>query len=192
MSDWYQSLSVLDTIFLYFATIGGGFLFLKMLLEVIGIGGAEGGLDGLDGVDADVSGTADASFKVFSIQFLASFSMMFGAVGLACSSSGMSAFQAVVGGTLSGVALGYVMERLMRMLLKLQHNGVLKLEELIGQEAKVYSAIPANGTGKITVIFQNRTIELNARNSTGQKFTTGDLVTITDIHGTLAEVAQPL
>lgn len=192
MSEWYESLSPMDTVFLYFAAIGGGILLFKLVLQLLGVGGAADAADAMDAADAldsDISGTADSSFKVFSIQFIASFSMMFGLVGLSMSQAGFSPFQTVIAGCIAGFAMGYTLERLMRLLLKLQHSGTLNLSNAVGKEAKVYATIPPNGIGKITVILQGRSFELSARNNSDQEFKTGSLVTITAMHGSQAEVA---
>ncbi len=78
----------------------------------------------------------------------------------------------------SGAAFAAVVI-LMRAMLKLQYNGALQTDKLVGKRATVYVSVPAarSGRGKITLNAQGRYLELDAVTD-GDKLITDEVVEI--------------
>ena len=81
---------------------------------------------------------------------------------------------------------------LMRAIMKLQSNGILETEKLIGKRAVVYVTIPASrgGRGKITLDAQGKFMELDAMTEDGEKLACDTAVEITATEGECAIVRK--
>ena len=68
---------------------------------------------------------------------------------------------------------------LLRAMYKMQYNGTMQPEKLVGKRATVYISIPAerSGRGKITLTAQGRYMELDAMTD-GEKLVTDESVEI--------------
>ena len=71
---------------------------------------------------------------------------------------------------------------LLRALAKMQCNGIVQTEKLVGMRATVYVSVPANrsGRGKITLNAQGKFMELDAVTD-GEKLVTDEMVEITAV-----------
>lgn len=102
-------------------------------------------------LDVDTPSGSEASFKIFSLQALTAFVMMFGWAGLASLVQfGLNPGLSVI--VASGVGAGsmYFTSSIMRMLLKLQDEGAsYTMEMAVGKNASVYERIPESGIGRI-------------------------------------------
>lgn len=80
---------------------------------------------------------------------------------------------------------------IIRQMGRLEQDSSLVIEGAVGEPATVYIPIPAGrgGRGKITVVLQDQTIELEAI-TTGEALPTGAAVVITNIEGAVAEVTR--
>ncbi len=174
MMPWLESLSVLEKIFFGAAAVGGGLFAIRLVMAFVGMGGDEGGGDhGVDGGGhadhggghADDGGGhvdhGDAasvhemmSFKLLSFQGLTGFFMMFGLVGLALSRGQSGALTALIGGSVAGLGLVWVVDRLFRFFSGMQAAGNVDLRAAIGQDGTVYLKIPAGQIGKVRVMVQ--------------------------------------
>lgn len=172
----------LHNLYFAFAAIGGCILVLQTLLSLFGGGHADGhdvhdlGHDHLEGHDAD---HGDAFVKYFTFKTIVAFITFFGLAGLACEWSNLprtTSFGVALG---AGAAALFAVGWLMQGLSRLHSAGNLELENAVGCAAQVYLRIPARGTGsgKITVTFQGRTVELSAVTS-GPEIATGSAVKI--------------
>jgi membrane protein implicated in regulation of membrane protease activity len=171
MMPWLESLSTLEKVFFAAAAVGGGLFAIRLVMAFVGMGGGEDGGGDTDhgGADADHSGadgdgTADhgdgttvhdmMSFKLLSFQGLTGFFMMFGLVGLAMSRGQSGAFAALAAGTVAGLAIVWVVDRLFRLFSNMQSAGNVSLRQAIGQDGTVYLKIPAGEIGKVRVMVQ--------------------------------------
>ncbi len=183
--SFYFDLTTLEKFF-FFCAVTGGIVFLVRILLFALLGGDH---DASPGPDADVAhlevlGDSDTSFRLVSIQGLASFFIMFGLVGLALSRQGEAAAAwAVVGGLVAGAATLLIIAQVAVAMRKLQSTGNLDNRLAIGQEGRVYLTIPAEGTGQAEVRIQNRLRVMDAVSRDHQTIKTGERVRVVDVVG---------
>src|SRR5262249_9380565 len=92
---------------------------------------------------------------------------------------------------LAGCLALYLVAMLMKTLMKLKSDGTVRIEKAIGQQGRVYLAIPGNhaGSGKVTLTVQNRSVECLARTAQ-QDIATGTTVQVVTVPGrNLVEVS---
>ena len=129
------------------AVVGTLFFTIRLLLMFVG-GDAE-----MDGGDAEVGadagdGDSTQTFKVLSIQAIASFLMGFGWGGLgALRGSGWPLPIAIAFGIVAGLGMVWLLARLLRFVYGLQSSGTLPLFHALESEGTVYAGIPAEGDG---------------------------------------------
>jgi hypothetical protein len=109
-------------------------------------------------------------FQILSVRTLTAALAFFGLTGLAAQSrqvSGGSTFVLALG---AGFVAMYGVHWLMQQLFKLRTDGTVRLNRAIGKTANVYVRIPAQGqgVGKVVLILQNRTVELDAVSDGGE------------------------
>ncbi|MBN1868665.1 NfeD family protein [Candidatus Sumerlaeota bacterium] len=190
MSEYFNPMSGLDKVYLFCALVGGLLFFIRTVLLLAGLGGhMDGDLGGHMTADVPDHGDAgthhtdsDASFKFLTIQSLMAFLMMFGLVGL--SSHGSLRIWGPVSiliATAGGVASVWLIDRVMRTMLKLQSTGTVCLQNAVGQEGTVYLTIPAEGVGKIQVTFQGRYRVCDATSHAKEEIKTGERVLVVDV-----------
>ncbi len=184
MNAWFADLNTMEMIFAIAAICGGALLGLRLLLQIF-FGGGEGDMDALEG-DA-----LDPAFTVLSLQFIMSFALMFGLVGLyVMRQTQAGAGLAIAAGTGAGMATGWLMHRIMCWMQGLQHSGTLQLDKAIGASGTVYLTIPVGGSGRIQVELQGRLIELDAVIDGDTPLPTGTAISITGRRGGAMVVSQ--
>lgn len=180
---FFTSLTGLEKVYLACA-LGGGLLFL------IRIGMQMFGSDSDMHHDADLSGAHDAhhgvstdgTFKLFSLQALTAFFVIFGLVGLAASrETNIPPIATVIVAFLAGTIMMVGVALLLSFLLGFQSSGTLEMNRAIGQQGTIYMQIPANGTGKVQVSVQNRLQTLEAIAEDKQAIATGERVEVTSV-----------
>lgn len=142
------------------AIVGTAFFLGRMVLMAVG------GLDGLDALDAadaldgdvgfDDSGDA---FEVLSLQTIAAFMMGFGWGGLAAfRGSGLPLPIAVTVGLVVGIAMVWILARVLRFVMGLQSSGTLPLYHALEATGTVYAEIPGEGqgTGEVRIVIGDR------------------------------------
>jgi hypothetical protein len=191
MFESFGKLALMDQIFVTCAIVGAVMLAIRMALQFIGgdsdadVGDADaGGMDAdmdMDALDGDV-GDADVSFTLFSFQSLSAFFLMFGLVGFGLHDTAkLNAALAVAGGTAAGLAMVWVLTKLMSAMMRLQSSGTLNVRNAIGSEGEVYLTIHADGIGKVQVVIQGRLKVLNAKASDDETIKTGARVKVVSI-----------
>lgn len=150
----------------WMCAVAGTLLFaLKALMSIMG--GMEHGLDVESGhpnlAHEGIEGS-DAAFKLFSINSLTGFFMMFGWTGLSCYKQfGMGAFASFACATAIGVFTMYVTGLLFKGASMLVSQGSqFSVEKAIGKVGTVYQRIPANGRGRIQMNIEGATHEIDA------------------------------
>lgn len=148
------------------ALVGTVFFTLRMVLMLAGGDADSGGVDAdFDLADADSigeSGDVDDSsgaFKILSLQAISAFSMGFGWGGLgAYRGSGWSPAASVLVGLTAGVAMMWLLARLLRLVFRLQSSGNLPTYQALEAEGSVYAQIPGarTGRGEVRVVMGDR------------------------------------
>ncbi len=196
MTAFFESLNGIEKTFLLCALLGSTLFLIRTILFFIG-GDADSEVDGdfdFDGdidIDADIDFDGDidvsdighldgaASFHIFSLHGITGFFMMFGLVGLAMSKqSNLSAAISVLGGLVAGVITMWIVAKIFMSMKKLQSDGTLNLRNAVGQEGTVYLNIPAEGTGKVQVVVQERLKIFNAVSAKKEEIKTGENIKI--------------
>lgn len=187
---------MLETFLLICATVGGTILVLRTALALLGLGLGEvahlGDL-GDHGDVPDVGHPPDGSVgdhhdgqwhigKILSIQAVLSFVTFFGIGGLSAlergASQGVSAVVAFAVGASAMLMMGW----LLSLLRKLQSDGSVRLGDAVGARGRIYLRVPGqgDGVGKVTLVLQGRTVELEAR-TPGPELRTGEEVVVSRV-----------
>lgn len=149
-------------------------------------GGAGGDLDaGSGGPDLEIHdpgydpGDADSGLSLFTIRGLVAFFAVGGWTGLALVKY-IGPVWAVLIAFLAGSAALVGVAYMFKAAMKLQDKGNLEIKNAVGKTGKVYLSVPprGQGQGKVTVMVQERLVELDAVTKSEQQIKTGALVRI--------------
>ena len=153
------------------AILGTTFFTLRMGLMLIGgDADADVGVDvevdfdagadvDVDTVEAGEAADSTSAFKVLSVQAIAAFLGGFGWGGLgALQGAGWSPATSALVGLASGVAMMWVLGKLLMFIYGLQSSGNVPLYHALESEGSVYARIPAAGEGKgrVRVVIDDR------------------------------------
>lgn len=202
MLEWWNAMTVLQQVFACIAVPATIILVIQSIMLLFGFGfdaADTGGMDldadtdlDLDGdMQADVhdgdmedadDGENSSGLSLFTIRGLVAFFTVGGWTGFALSGyldgvwSSVLAFAAGAA-ALVGIAL------LFKYSFRLQEKGNLDIENALGKTGKVYIPIPAceRGQGKITVLLQERLVELDATTKSQQQIPTGASVRVSGV-----------
>jgi hypothetical protein len=177
----------LDSVFVVCAVGGGALFVVQLALQLFGFAGVNLDIDP-DVHVGDGHPSADASFKVLSLQSLTSFFLMFGLLGLATLRSqenpsfGHSALSALVG-LAGGVVTTWGIAKLFRVASRLQSSGTLDFKRLLNATGSVYLTIKTDKPGKVTIVAAGRQLTLDARLASGEDATleTGAPIIVTRV-----------
>ncbi len=182
--DWFDTLAGMEKVFALCSAVGGVIFLLRMGLMVLGMEHGGGDIDahadvghGVDH-DGDVD-DSDASFHLLSLNTVTSFIMMFGLIGLSLMKAGLAAaiwatIVAVVGGFLTML----VVAKFFRFMISMKSSGTLDINRAVGAEGTVYLTIPAEGTGKVQVVIQERLTEFDAVSEDKVELKTGERIRV--------------
>ena len=156
------------------AGLGGGVLALQFLAQLFG-GGDVDDFD-VDGTDLDAG---DTDFQWLSVRTVASFLAIFGLVGWWGTEEVWGGAKTLAVAFSSGFAVMLVVAYLLSLQRKLNSQGNVDPERVVGMVARVYLRVPASrdGVGKITVGVQGRTMEYTAQTA-GSELATGAQVRV--------------
>jgi len=181
-------LVVLWYVFLICA-IGGGTLFMgQFALSLLGLGHHD--VD-MSGVDTHVEGHAGGGhgesswlFSLVSIRAILSAITVFGLSGLAAKSAGWGNLGCLVIALGVGLVTMTVVGLLVHSMSKLGAEGTVHVDNAVGEIGTVYLTIPAQrqGSGKVTIIIQSRTMEYRAVTA-GAELPTGTRVVVQKVSG---------
>ena len=148
MQEWWSALSMTLRVLYCIAVPSTLLLLLQMLLTIVG-GGHDGGVDisdtsGIDmpdtmdfdiDADTDVPDTIDGgnpadfgNLRLLTLQTLVTFLAVFGWVSIICISSGMPNLGGIAIGTACGLAMMFLVAKIVQASRKLVENGVLNLK----------------------------------------------------------------
>ncbi|MCL2201464.1 MAG: hypothetical protein FWB75_05815, partial [Oscillospiraceae bacterium] len=109
-------------------------------------------------------------------------------------SAGIPTIWAVQIALLSGVAAMILASLIIRFALRMQDSGNLNINNAISQQAEVYITIPPSRTnsGKITMVLQERFVELDAVTDSEVALTPRTKVEIIGVCGKDCLIVQPI
>lgn len=169
------------------AVLGAALLVVQIALTSFG---AHVDTDGHHGLAHDIGHGLD----LFSSRSLVAGLAFFGVAGAATAHAGwkpaLVVFCAIAAGFAAMLAVAWLMSRLLR----LEEDGIVRVEGALGAPAIVYLAIPGarSGAGKVTLTLQGRTVEYEAVTA-GDRLPTGAPVIVVDVvsPGTLEVAPTP-
>ena len=182
----------LEVFFLICAIIGGAFVFIRLVMQLIGIGHDDGGGFDTGGHDFDSHhADSDVGFKVLSLHGLTSFLMMFGLVGLALyRQSRMGSFISIVGAFAAGLISVWIIKKLFSLILKLQSSGTISIDSTVGAQGRVYLKIPEKGTGRVLVNVNNSLREYEAASSDEKEISSDTPIRVIWVDGNVLVVER--
>lgn len=167
----------MNTFFVTCALTGTAILLLQLALGAFGM---FHDVDGGHGGDALHGG-----LDLLSVRALSAGLAAFGAGGMLGMLTPLGAVAGLAIGSVLGAAAALAVAWVMRSMLRFEGDGTLVLENAIGATGRVYLGIPASrrGAGKVHVIVQGRTVELQAVTAHEAPLPTGASVIVIDVVG---------
>lgn len=210
MQEWWEGLSSVLRVLYCIAVPSTLILVLQLLLTMIG-GHSDGGVDISDTSGLDLPGGTDMDFdldgdgipdhlpdvidggnpadfgslRLLTVQTIVTFLAVFSWVSIICVSSGAKPLFSGMIGAGCGLAMMWVVAKMVQASRKLAENGILNLKNAIGETATVYLTIPPqnSGNGKVTMQLQGRFGEFDAVSMGEQPIPNGTRVIVTDVQG---------
>lgn len=212
MIAWFESLSAVQRLFAYIALPSTLVLAIQTVLLIFGLAGGAGeadsdgpDFDSGDGVDFDLdgdidcglddgpdfdsgdglAGAADGGLRLFTVRGFISFFTVFGWGGLALLRGGVPTLPSALIAGVMGFGSMLVTAVILRLSLRLQSDGTLRLENAVGQSGSVYLTVPParTGRGKVEIMVQEQLRELEAVTDEPQPLPTGCEVVVTAVSG---------
>lgn len=208
MLDWFESLSLIEQVFVWIAAPASLILIIQTVMLFFG-GGSDSDLDsdvsGLHthdmdmGADMDVDvdllghdagaahelldGSTSAGLQFVTMRGIIALLTVFGWTGLCAMQAGLTEAPSIAVATILGFGAMIGIAYLVRGLLRLQSVGNINYREALGQSANVYLTIPpkGKGVGKITLTLGGALREYDAVNAGEAPIKTGETVRVTDL-----------
>ena len=172
--QWWQGLGLVGQVMACAAIPMSIVMLLQLILMIIGAGfGGESDND-LDSNEVDLDSESDGyntdtekdtdSARILTIRGIVAFFALGGWAGLAALTAGIPALWSIQIALLSGAAAMLLASVVIRFALRMQSSGNIDLRNAVSHTADVYIAIPPSrsNTGKVTMIVQERFVELEA------------------------------
>lgn len=212
MSEWWESLSLLQKVFAYMALPATFVLIIQTILVLFGLGdhgmdtdhgfdghgvhlghGAHIGHGALDHGGHDGANDHDG-LALFSIRGIVAFFAVGGWAGIVAAGLKFPAVLAVAAFLVCGAVALYAVALIFKLATKLQAAGNLSLDNAVGKTATVYITIPGSrkGIGKVTVTFQGRFSECDAVSDAGADLKTGEQVEVVGLADENTLVVSPV
>ncbi len=177
MIEWYSGLTVLEQIYFWLGIVSTVFLIIQIVMLCFTSFGGDVDLDG----DGDIDVDTDSGVSIFTVKSVTAFFAVGSWAGLlTCALIAQNQqWISIIVALVTGAAAFAVVVLLLRFLYKMQSNGNLQLDKLVGKHATVYVSIPENrsGRGKITMNAQGKFVELDAMTD-GERLSVDDAVEI--------------
>ena len=176
--EWLKSLSVLEHIYFWLGIVSTIFLIIQIALMCFSSFGGDVDVDG----DGDIDVDPDSGVSIFTVKSITAFLAVGSWAGLLTCTLASDKLQwlSVIIALIAGAAAMAVVVLAIRGMMKLQCNGALQSEKLVGMKATVYVAIPSarSGRGKITLNAQGKFMELDAVTECEEKLAFDETVEI--------------
>ena len=132
----------------------------------------------------------DAGLRVFTVRGLIAFFAVGGWTGIAMVDLNLGTALAAFLALTAGLAALFLVAVIIRMLLSLQSSGNLDIRNAVGGIGVVYLHIPGHfsGSGKITILVQERSTEIDAMTEIPEGIPTGRQVRVVGLRGEKALV----
>lgn len=182
MWQWIISLDILSSIYFWVAVAATVLLIVQIIMMLFSFGGdADVDLDG-DGLPDDMSAGNDSGIGFFTLKGITVFFSIGAWVGLLCvilfpeSLEWLSILPAFISGMIGMVIMYFAMKGMAKM----QSNGNIQRESIVGKEATVYVSIRPSrtGRGKVTMTAQGQYIELDAVTDEQEKINVDEKVIV--------------
>lgn len=170
-TQWWISLGFVGQVMATAAIPMTVVMILQLVLMIVGFG------FGTPDADADIDSDCCDSpaneagsygnssiFKVFTIRGIVAFFALGGWAGVAAITAGISAIWAIQIAIVSGVVALVLASVAINFALSMQDSGNLNLNNALSQFGEVYITVPPlrSNSGKVTLILQERFVELDA------------------------------
>jgi len=211
MIDWWNGMQLIQQIFAVIAIPATVILIIQTILLLFGLGqepGSDGSgsmhdmpsdpghdLPGVHGQDVSDSygqesqesydSTAEAGLRLLTVRGLVAFFAVGGWAGVVMIDLGLHPALASLIALFAGFGALFLVAWIIRLMLSLQDSGNLDVRNAVGLVGEVYLRIPGNrqGSGKITVILQGRSIELDAITDDPLGLATGSQARVVAVRG---------
>ena len=186
----------MNTVYLVCAGLGVTLIVCQFLMSLLGFGGDHHGLGDHGGLHDSGHGGHDGSHAdnwflgLLTFKTVSTAVTFFGLGGLSAQYYELPAASVVITAVLSGLSAFYLVAMVMRGMSRLKSDGTVNLDSSVGQPGTVYLRIPGfrEGSGKVTLNLQNRTVELEAV-TVGPELPTGAPITVREVlEGGIVEV----
>ncbi len=178
MKEWFDSLSVMQHIFFWLGIAATLFLIVQIILMCFTSFGGDVDIDG----DGDIDVDTDSGVSIFTVKSITAFFAVGSWAGLLTCAVAPANLQwlAVIIAIIAGGAAMAVVVLIFRAMAKMQCNGALETDKLVGKQATVYISVPSarSGRGKITLNAQGKFLELDAVTDSEEKLLTDEIVEI--------------
>jgi hypothetical protein len=167
----------MSTFFLVCALLGGGVVVIQLGATLLGFDH-----DAPHDLHAGAAHLGEG-LNFTSLRALSAGLAFFGLAGYALLRAGWAAWLVLVLAAVTGLAALVAVAFLMRLLLRLESDGTVRIENALWQPATVYVPIPGakEGAGKVTLSLQGRLVEYQAVTGDGVPLPTGTAVTVVDV-----------
>jgi membrane protein implicated in regulation of membrane protease activity len=198
MTEWWETLSLLQQIFLSAAIPFTIILIIQTILTFFGLAGhsdadsadadmdTDAGAEPADhadehmGTHTDDVNAAVAGFRFFTVRGIVAFFCIFGWLGYVLGGTTLpiplTILISVAAGLLSMLAIGLMFYSVRN----LQSSGNIRFSNAIGSAAQVYIPVPEQriGRGKVMLVIQERLVEAEAITDEEIKLKTGETVQV--------------
>jgi hypothetical protein len=123
-------------------------------------------------------------FGVLTFRTVVTFIAFFGLTGMLGTSAGWGLPATLFAAVAAGAAAVYGVQSILRMMHNLRADGTAQIQRAVGMPGTVYLSVPGanNGAGKIHLVLQNRTLEVEAVTA-ADKLPAGARVVVTRVLG---------
>lgn len=199
MSAWWTGLDVLHQIFYLIALPFTLILVIQTILLLLGLG-----QDGDMEVDHDLDQELDpgighedigaqhiAGLRMLSIRGIVAFMAVCGWVGVFMLDIGVGNTWSVIAAVIAGFLAMLLVAVFMRMMTRMQQAGNVDPQNAVGKTGEVYIPIPVGQKGKVTLMVQERLMEMDAV-SAGGDLKTGQQVRVVRVTEGNVLVVEPM
>lgn len=164
---WWSSLTDFEQVVFIMASSATILMLLLLVLMIVGIDSAESFDGGLDSIDVDVFNdepfSAIGGLKIISIRGVLAF-FSFGGWTTYLFAGSVSDGLALLFGFIVGAIFMVLTAYIFKQIYRLESSGNINYKTAIGKQAIVYMRVPKSksGTGKVTLIHQERMVEVDA------------------------------
>lgn len=178
--EWFKSLTVLEHIYFWLGIVSTLFLIIQIIMMCFSSIGGDGDFDADGDIDSDID--VDSGISIFTVKSLTAFFAVGSWSGLlTCSLASdklqwLSIIVAIVAGAIALTLVAVALNALK----KLQCNGAVQYDKLVGQHATVYVSVPPlrSGRGKITLNAQGKFMEVDAVTDDAERLAVDEVVEI--------------